>query len=140
MFPAVWTTGCRYSLTDGERMKNNEEKAPSCEFQHVHEETVRRISGIMPDEESLFDLAELYKIFGDSTRIKILYALFEAELCVCDIATLIGASMSAVSHQLRILKQASLVKFRRDGKTVFYSLADDHVRSILGQGMDHIKE
>ena len=140
MFPAVWTTGCRYSLTDGERMKNNEEKAPSCEFQHVHEEAVRRISGIMPDEDSLFDLAELYKIFGDSTRIKILYALFEAELCVCDIATLIGASMSAVSHQLRILKQASLVKFRRDGKTVFYSLADDHVRSILGQGMDHIKE
>lgn len=121
-------------------MKNTEEKVPSCEFQHVHEETVRRISGIMPDEETLFDLAELYKIFGDSTRIKILYALFEAEMCVCDIATLIGASMSAVSHQLRILKQASLVKFRRDGKTVFYSLADDHVRSILGQGMDHIKE
>ncbi len=121
-------------------MKEIVEKVPSCEFQHVHEDTVHRISGIMPDEEALFDLAELYKIFGDSTRIKILYALFEAELCVCDIATLIGMSMSAVSHQLRILKQASLVKFRREGKTVFYSLADDHVRSILGQGMEHISE
>lgn len=119
---------------------NEEEKVPSCEFRHVHEEKVHEISAVMPDENSLFDLAELYKIFGDSTRIKILYALFEAELCVCDIATLIGMSMSAVSHQLRILKQASLVKFRRDGKTVFYSLADDHVRSILGQGMEHISE
>ncbi len=121
-------------------MKEIVEKVPSCEFQHVHEDTVHMISRIMPDDEALFDLAELYKIFGDSTRIKILYALFEAELCVCDIATLIGMSMSAVSHQLRILKQASLVKFRREGKTVFYSLADDHVRSILGQGMEHISE
>jgi len=121
-------------------MKTIEEKVPSCEFHHAHEDTVKRISAIMPDEDSLFDLAELYKIFGDSTRIKILYALFESELCVCDIATLIGASMSAVSHQLRILKQASLVSYRRDGKTVFYSLADDHVRSILGQGMEHINE
>ncbi len=121
-------------------MTDNEEIVPACEFHHVHDDTLKKISGIMPDEDSLFDLAELYKIFGDSTRIKILYALFEAELCVCDIATLIGATMSAVSHQLRILKQASLVKFRRDGKTVFYSLADDHVRSILGQGMEHISE
>ncbi|MBQ9384255.1 MAG: helix-turn-helix transcriptional regulator [Ruminiclostridium sp.] len=121
-------------------MIHNEETIPSCEFHHVHDELLKKISAVMPDEDSLFDLAELYKIFGDSTRIKILYALFEAELCVCDIATLIGMSMSAVSHQLRILKQASLVKFRRDGKTVFYSLADDHVRSILGQGMEHISE
>ena len=121
-------------------MKENEEKVPSCEFHHAHEETVRKISAMMPDEDSLFDLAELYQVFGDSTRIKILYALFESEMCVCDIATLIGASMSAVSHQLRILKQASLVQYRREGKTVFYSLADDHVRSILGQGMEHISE
>ena len=119
---------------------NEEEKIPSCEFRHVHEDKVQKISAVMPDEDSLFDLAELYKIFGDSTRIKILYALFEAELCVCDIATLIGMSMSAVSHQLRILKQARLVQYRRDGKSVYYSLADDHVRSILGQGMDHISE
>ncbi len=118
----------------------SEENAPSCELQHAHEDTVKKIREVMPDEDSLFDLAELYKIFGDSTRIKILYALFEAELCVCDIATLIGMSISAVSHQLRILKQASLVNFRRDGKSVYYSLADDHVRSILGQGMEHISE
>ncbi|MBP3857370.1 MAG: winged helix-turn-helix transcriptional regulator [Ruminiclostridium sp.] len=118
----------------------NEEKVPECEFHHVHEDTVKKIASLMPDEDSLFDLAELYKIFGDSTRIKILFALFEAELCVCDIATLIGMSMSAVSHQLRILKQAQLVQYRREGKTVFYSLADDHVRSILGQGMEHVNE
>ena len=91
-------------------MTHNEDNLPSCEFHHVHDELLAKISAVMPDEDSLFDLAELYKIFGDSTRIKILYALFEAELCVCDIATLIGMSMSAVSHQLRILKQASLVK------------------------------
>ncbi len=121
-------------------MNDNEVKVPECEFHHVHEDTIKKISDLMPDEDSLFDLAELYKIFGDSTRIKILYALFEAEMCVCDIATLIGMSMSAVSHQLRILKQARLVQYRRDGKTVFYSLADDHVRSILGQGMEHIGE
>ena len=121
-------------------MTRNEDNAPSCEFLHVHEEKLNEISGIMPDDDSLIELAELYKLFGDSTRIKILYALFEAELCVCDIATLIVASMSAVSHQLRILKQASLVQYRRDGKTVFYSLADDHVRSILDQGMEHVNE
>ncbi|MBP5606501.1 MAG: winged helix-turn-helix transcriptional regulator [Ruminiclostridium sp.] len=121
-------------------MTKNEDNAPTCDFLHVHENKLSEISGIMPDDDSLIELAELYKLFGDSTRIKILYALFEAELCVCDIATLIGASMSAVSHQLRILKQASLVKYRRNGKTVFYSLADDHVRSILDQGMEHINE
>lgn len=120
--------------------RDNEERVPECEFLHVHEDTVKKISELMPDEDRLFDLAELYKIFGDSTRIKILYALFESELCVCDIATLIGMSMSAVSHQLRILKQACLVQYRRDGKTVYYSLADEHVRSILGQGMEHVCE
>ena len=118
----------------------NKEPVPECEFQHAHKELVEKISGIMPGEEELCSLAELYKIFGDSTRIKILYALFEAELCVCDIAMLIGMSVSAVSHQLRILKQARLVQYRREGKTVFYSLSDDHVRSIIGQGMEHIEE
>ena len=116
------------------------EPVPECEFQHAHKKLVDKISGIMPGEEELCSLAELYKIFGDSTRIKILYALFEAELCVCDIAMLIGMSVSAVSHQLRILKQARLVQYRREGKTVFYSLSDDHVRSIIGQGMEHIEE
>ena len=94
----------------------------------------------MPGEEELYDLAELFKIFGDSTRIRILYVLFESEMCVCDIAQLLNLSQSAVSHQLRLLKQSRLVKNRRDGKTVFYSLADDHVRTIIDQGKEHIEE
>ena len=88
----------------------------------------------------LYDLAELFKMFADSTRVKILYALFESELCVCDIAKVLGLTQSAVSHQLRILKGGKLVKYRREGKIVFYSLADDHVRSIIEMGMDHISE
>ena len=118
----------------------NKEQAPACEFLHVHEEAVARVREKMPGEDHLFDLAELYKVFGDSTRIKILYVLFEAELCVCDIAGLLGMTVSAISHQLRILRSAKLVDFRREGKTVFYALADDHVRTILGMGMDHIME
>ncbi len=94
----------------------------------------------MPDEDLLYDLAELYKVFGDSTRIKILYVLFEAEMCVCDIARLLNMTQSAISHQLRVLKQSKLVDYRKDGKTVFYSLADDHVKTIIGQGLDHISE
>ena len=116
------------------------EPVPECEFQHAHKELVDKISGIMPGEEELCSLAELYKIFGDSTRIKILYCLFEAEMCVCDIAQLLNMTTSAISHQLRVLKNSQLVRFRKEGKTVFYSLADDHVRSILSQGMDHICE
>ena len=106
----------------------------------VHEDAVNEVLGGMPDDETLYDLAELFKVCGDSTRIKILYALFEAELCVCDISKLLGLTQSAVSHQLRVLKNSRLVKFRREGKTVFYSLADDHVRKIIGQGMEHIRE
>ena len=94
----------------------------------------------MPQDEILYDLAELFKVFGDSTRIKILYALFEAELCVCDMAQLLGLTQTAVSHQLRVLKNNKLVKFRREGKNIFYSLSDNHVRSILGQGMEHVSE
>ena len=88
----------------------------------------------------LFDLAELFKIFGDSTRIKILYVLFEAELCVCDIAAVLGMSQSAISHQLRTIKQARLVKNRREGKTIYYSLADDHVKTIIGMAIEHLEE
>ena len=108
-----------------------------CEYLFVHEDTVKKVINDMPEEEKLYDLAELFKIFGDSTRIKILYALFEAELCVCDIAQLLKVSQTAVSHQLRVLKTNKLVKSRKDGKNVFYSLADDHVYSIINQGMDH---
>lgn len=117
-----------------------ENLAPDCSFLFVHEDTVARVRGILPKEEELFDLAELFKIFGDSTRVKILFVLFEAELCVCDIANLLGMTQSAISHQLSVLKKAKLVKYRREGKTVFYSLADDHVVTILGQGMEHILE
>ena len=111
-----------------------------CDFSHVHQEIVDKVERTMPEDEILYDLAELFKIFGDSTRIKILYVLFESEMCVCDIAKLLGMTQSAISHQLRSLKQSKLVKYRREGKTVFYALADGHVRTILGQGMEHIAE
>ena len=111
-----------------------------CAENEIHEELIEKVSENMPEEEILYDLAELYKIFGDSTRIKILYVLFESEVCVCDIAGVLGMSMSAISHQLRVLKQARLVKYRREGKTVYYSLSDEHVKTILAQGMDHISE
>lgn len=107
---------------------------------HIHEDVVEKVTENMPDEEVLYDLAELFKIFGDSTRIKILYVLFESELCVYDIAQLLGMSQSAISHQLRALKQSKLVKYRREGKQVFYSLADGHVRTILDQGIEHVGE
>ena len=99
-----------------------------------------KIDSQIPEDEILYDLADLFKIFGDTTRIKILYALREAELCVGDLAELLKMNQSAVSHQLKILKQSKLVKFRREGKTIWYSLADNHVVTIIDQGMDHIQE
>lgn len=111
-----------------------------CDCLCVHEDIVDKVQREVPDEEVLYDLAELFKVFGDSTRIKILYVLFESEMCVCDIAQLLNMNQSAISHQLRVLKQNQLVKYRRDGKTVFYSLADEHVRTILGTGMEHLTE
>jgi len=111
-----------------------------CDYMHIHEDIVKKVQNEMPEEEVLYDLAELFKVFGDSTRIRILYALFESEMCVCDIAQLLGMSQSAISHQLRILKGSKLVKYRREGKTVFYSLADGHVRTIINQGLEHIEE
>ncbi len=116
---------------------NNAER---CELMHVHQDIVDRVNQQMPEDEILFDLAELFKIFGDSTRIKILYLLFESEMCVCDIAQLLKMTQSAISHQLQVLKKSKLVKYRRDGKTVFYSLADGHVRTIIDQGMEHVAE
>ena len=111
-----------------------------CDYIHAHEDIVNAVNAQMPDEEILYDLAELFKVFGDSTRIKILYALHDNELCVQDIASAVQLSQSAVSHQLRVLKDSKLVRFRREGKTVYYALDDDHVRSILSLGMDHIEE
>ena len=115
-------------------------QAPCCGYMHLHEDVVRRVEAEMPEEGALFDLAELFKVFGDSTRIRILYALFQSEMCVCDIAQLLGMTQSAISHQLRTLKQMDLVRNRREGKTVFYSLADGHIKTILSQGLDHIEE
>lgn len=126
----------RCSIDWGEKMHQEEKNEYLC----VHEDTVNRLLEEMPAEEDLYDLAELFKVFGDSTRIKILYALFGAELCVGDLAQLLGMSQTAVSHQLRVLRTNKLVKGRKEGKIVFYSLADDHVRTILGQGMDHVDE
>ena len=111
-----------------------------CEENQVHSDAVERVRSLLPRDEILYDLAELFKMFGDSTRVKILYALLESELCVCDIAKLLEVSQSAVSHQLRVLKGGKLVKFRREGKTVYYSLADEHVIRVLSQGMEHILE
>ena len=105
-----------------------------------HPDAVERVKASLPADEILYDLAELFKIFGDSTRVKILYALLESELCVCDIAKLMEVTQSAVSHQLRVLKNSKLVKFRREGKVIYYSLADQHVERILSQGMEHIME
>ena len=114
--------------------------APCCQEQQIHPEALEKVRSLLPPDERLYDLAELFKIFGDSTRLKILYALLEGELCVCDPAGLMAVSQSAVSHQLRVLKNSKLVKFRRSGKTIYYSLADSHVESILSQGMEHIEE
>ncbi len=111
-----------------------------CEEHLVHEERCRLVHEKMPDEDQLYDLAELFKVFGDSTRIRILFALFESEICVCDLAETLNMTQSAVSHQLKILKQARLVKSRREGKSVFYFLADDHVRTVIDQGLEHIRE
>ncbi len=113
---------------------------PVCQQEHQHPEHIRQVREMMPDDDSLYDLSEVFRVFGDSTRIRILYALFESELCVCDLAKLLGLTQSAVSHQLRILKDAKLVRFRREGKSIFYSLDDEHVRSILSMGMEHLHE
>ncbi|MBO5291612.1 MAG: helix-turn-helix transcriptional regulator [Lachnospiraceae bacterium] len=121
-------------------MKIEKEPIEQCEFIHVHEETVEKVNAKMPDEEQLYDLADFFKVFADSTRIKILYVLLCSEMCVCDLAQILNMSQSAISHQLRTLKQMDLVRNRREGKTVFYSLSDGHIKTILSQGLDHIEE
>ena len=121
-------------------IREDEKIAPHCEFIHVHDKVVKQVMDVMPEGEELQNLAEFFRVFGDSTRIRILYALSQSELCVCDIASLLGMGQSAISHQLRILKQNKLVKSRREGKSIFYSLADEHVRTIIDQGRDHIEE
>ena len=116
------------------------EIAPTCKETKLHEHLLAHAEATLPSEEELFSLAEFYKIFGDSTRIRLLCVLRDTELCVCDIARMLSMTVSAISHQLRLLKQARLVKFRRAGKTVYYSLADAHIHDILDAGMEHIRE
>ena len=116
------------------------EELERCDGNVIHEDVVSNVRRILPDDEQMLDLADTFKLFADSTRVKILYALTLAELCVCDISALLGMSMSSVSHQLRILKQSNLVKYRKAGRVVYYSLADDHVRTILSVAMEHITE
>lgn len=120
--------------------KREKEAVEKCDFICVHEDIVKQVNEQMPEEEKLFDLAEFFKIFGDTTRIRILYVLMCSEMCVCDLAQLLDMTQSAISHQLRILKQMELVKNRREGKSVFYSLADGHIKTILSQGLEHIEE
>lgn len=117
-----------------------EKELDCCEVNEVHGSVLKKVIDEMPDEVELYNLAELFKVFGDSTRIRILYVLFEAEVCVCDLASALNMNQSAISHQLKILKQNKLVKARREGKSVFYSLADEHVCTIIAQGQEHIEE
>jgi ArsR family transcriptional regulator, lead/cadmium/zinc/bismuth-responsive transcriptional repressor len=121
-------------------MKTSKPRLEKCDCTIIHQEVVNSVAENMPEEESLYDLAELFKVFGDTTRTKILYALFAAEMCVCDIAVLLNMTQSAISHQLRVLKQARLVKFRKEGKIVYYSLDDEHVKEIFEKGLIHINE
>ena len=111
-----------------------------CKCTIIHDDIINSVKANMPQEESLYDLAELFKVFGDSTRIKIIYALFSSEMCVCDITALLNMTQSAISHQLRVLKQARLVKYRKDGKIVYYSLSDEHIKRIFDQGFEHVIE
>lgn len=121
-------------------MINEKVDIENCDCNVIHQDVVNAVKEKMPDEENLYDLAELFKVFGDTTRIKILYALFTSEMCVCDIAAVLGMTQSAISHQLRILKHARLVKYRKEGKVVYYSLDDDHIKQIFDQGLNHINE
>lgn len=125
---------------DLEDKKKMDTEIDQCDFICVHENIVNQVIKVMPKDQELLDLADFFKIFGDATRIRILYVLSQSEMCVCDIANLLKMGQSAISHQLRILKQMRLVKNRREGKTVFYSLADGHIETILAQGMEHISE
>ena len=122
------------------KMNNSEEIIESCNCNIIHEDVVSKVKDLLPKDEILYDLAELFKTFGDSTRVKLLCALFEADMCVCDLAAVLGISQSAVSHQLRTLKAARLVKFKRVGKVVYYSLDDEHIKGIFNQGFEHITE
>ncbi|MBS5857818.1 MAG: ArsR/SmtB family transcription factor [Clostridia bacterium] len=111
-----------------------------CEITIIHEDVVKEVKKIMPKDDEIYDLAEFFKVFADSTRMKMIYALMENELCVCDLANIVNTTQSAISHQLKILRQSKLVKFRKEGKVVYYSLDDEHISQIVKKGREHIEE
>lgn len=115
-------------------------KVEVCDCSVIHQETVDKVKAVMPDDTLLYDLADFFKVLGDSTRVRIMWALDSSEMCVCDLAVLLNMTKSAISHQLRELRRANLVRSRREGKIVYYSLADDHVRDVFEKGMEHISE
>ena len=121
-------------------MEEKKTEIECCSEECVHEDLLKIVNDTMPEETELYDLAELFKVFGDSTRIRILFVLFEAEVCVCDLAEALHMTQSAISHQLKILKDANLVANRREGKTIYYFLSDDHVRTIISKGFEHLIE
>jgi DNA-binding transcriptional ArsR family regulator len=127
-------------MNEGAEMTAVRDDIDRCDCTVIHEEVVREVRKLMPEEEDLLNLADLFKVFGDSTRVKIISALLHSEMCVCDIAALLGMTKSAISHQLRALRQTKLVKYRRDGKVVYYSLDDEHVGMIFNQGLTHVCE
>ena len=116
------------------------EKIECCEENHIHPDLLDIVHSHIPADEEMMDLAELFKMFGDTTRMKILFVLMQSEVCVCDLAEVLNMTQSAISHQLRILKSSRLVKNRREGKSIFYSLADEHVRNIIAMGLEHVRE
>ncbi|MFW5930273.1 MAG: ArsR/SmtB family transcription factor [Desulfosalsimonas sp.] len=120
--------------------KGRENPAELCTERIIHRMVVESVRSAMPEESEFYDLADFFKIFGDRTRIAILWALSESEMCVCDLCALLGMKQSAVSHQLKLLKQARIVKYRREGKVVYYSLDDDHIRRVLNLGRQHLQE
>lgn len=121
-------------------MNLEEIEVEGCQSDEVHEDLLKLVRDTLPEETRLYELAELFKVFGDSTRMRILFVLFEAEVCVCDLSRALNMTPSAISHQLKLLRQSRLIKSRREGKSIFYSLADGHVRTIIAQGMEHIEE
>ena len=121
-------------------MENSLLESEVCEMEHKHLDSVKKVKAMMPNESELYELAELFKVFGDSTRVRILSALFCSELCVCDICAVLNMNKSAISHQLRVLRQTKIVKARKDGKEVFYSLDDEHIEKIFKMAKEHLEE
>ncbi len=131
---------CSTIVRKEKKQLNIKGSAPLCECEEIHSEVVAGKRSAMPEQETLYELSDFFKIFGDSTRMSILFAIDGAPMCVCDIAELLGMTKSAVSHQLKILRQSALITYKKSGKNVFYSLADDHVRDIIEKALEHIKE